>query len=224
MRFVSGTSVFPVVAVLLILSLLPIPVLAQGDPTIIVEPQTVSTYVGNTFSVDVWIRRVPSEGLALIEFKVVWDPGSLQLVNYVNHVAKNSPHWEIKTEEQVSASYLLKAQDPTIILFPNNQYALHDDMSWATLTFRCTGQGDTTIDFPVTVAPHQWGYWSDGSDSYPFDEYLNANVHQTEPIVPVGGFMEPVNKLAVFAPYVALFGVVTAIAVLIAKPRKRPEN
>jgi hypothetical protein len=36
--------------------------------------------------------------------------------------------------------------------------------------------------------------------------------------------MEPVNKLAVFAPYFALFGVVTAIAVLIAKPRKRPEN
>jgi hypothetical protein len=224
MRFVSGTSVSAVVAVLLILSLLPIPVLAQNGPTISVEPQTVSTYVGNTFSVDVWIRRVSLEGLARIEFKVVWASGSLQLVNCVNHVAQNSPHWEIKTEEQVSASYLLKAQDPTIILFPNNQYALHDDMSWATLTFRCTGQGDTTIDFPVTVAPNRWGYWSDGSDSYSFEEYLNANVHQTEPIAPVGGFMEPVNKAAVFAPYLALFGLVAAVAVVVAKSWKKPES
>lgn len=224
MRFISGTSVFPVLAVLLILSLLPIPVLAQNGPTISVEPQTVSTYVGSTFSVDVWIRRVPSSGLALIEFKVIWDPGSLQLVNYVNHVAQNSPHWEIKTEEQVSASYLLKAQDPTMPQFPNNQYALHGDMSWATLTFRCTGQGDTTIDFPVTVAPNQWGYWSDGSDSYPFDEYLNAKVHQTESIAPVGGFMEPVNKLSIIAPYVALLGLVATVAVVVAKSWKKPES
>jgi len=38
---------------------------------------------------------------------------------------------------------------------------------------------------------------------------------------PVGGFMEPVNKLNVFAPYLALLGLVAAVAVVVAKPWKR---
>jgi hypothetical protein len=38
---------------------------------------------------------------------------------------------------------------------------------------------------------------------------------------PVGGFMEPVNKLVVFAPYLALFGVIGAVAVVF---WKRPDN
>jgi Tol biopolymer transport system component len=37
---------------------------------------------------------------------------------------------------------------------------------------------------------------------------------------PVGGFMEPVNTLAVFAPYLALFGLV-ALAVVVAKQWKK---
>jgi len=41
------------------------------------------------------------------------------------------------------------------------------------------------------------------------------------PSSPVGGFMEPVNKLAVFAPYLALFGVIGAVAVVF---WKRPDN
>ncbi len=41
---------------------------------------------------------------------------------------------------------------------------------------------------------------------------------------PVGGFMEPVNKLAVFAPYLALFAAVASVAVVIVKPWKRPDN
>jgi hypothetical protein len=36
----------------------------------------------------------------------------------------------------------------------------------------------------------------------------------------VGGFMEPTNKLSVLAPYLALFGIVGAIAVIVwKKPR-----
>ena len=38
---------------------------------------------------------------------------------------------------------------------------------------------------------------------------------------PVGGFVEPVNKLAVFAPYLALFGVIGVVAVIY---WKRPDN
>jgi len=36
---------------------------------------------------------------------------------------------------------------------------------------------------------------------------------------PVGGFIEPVNRLVVFAPYLALFGVVAAVAVVVWKKR-----
>jgi len=41
---------------------------------------------------------------------------------------------------------------------------------------------------------------------------------------PVGGFMEPVDKLAVFAPYLALFGVIAAVAIVVVKPWKKREN
>jgi hypothetical protein len=40
---------------------------------------------------------------------------------------------------------------------------------------------------------------------------------------PVGGFMEPVNKLVVFAPYLALFGVMAVVVVAVA-PWKKREN
>jgi hypothetical protein len=49
------------------------------------------------------------------------------------------------------------------------------------------------------------------------------NRAEIDPIVspgaPVGGFMEPANKLAVFAPYLALLGVIGAVAVVYCKRR-----
>jgi hypothetical protein len=41
---------------------------------------------------------------------------------------------------------------------------------------------------------------------------------------PVGGLMEPVSKLAVFAPSLALFGLAAIVAVGVAKPWKKPDN
>ncbi len=41
---------------------------------------------------------------------------------------------------------------------------------------------------------------------------------------PVGGFLEPVNKLTVFAPYLALFGLVAAVAIVVVKPWKKRET
>jgi hypothetical protein len=41
---------------------------------------------------------------------------------------------------------------------------------------------------------------------------------------PVGGFMEPVNNLTVAAPYLALFGIVAAVAIVVVKPWKKREN
>jgi len=41
---------------------------------------------------------------------------------------------------------------------------------------------------------------------------------------PVGGFIEPLNKLTVFAPYLALFGLFAAVAIVVVAPRKRTGN
>lgn len=69
-------------------------------------------------------------------------------------------------------------------------------------------------------------YGSPGSwivdDTY--DYMIRAVIGSLGGAAPVGGFVEPVNKLGVFVPYVALFGVVTVVAVLIAEPWKRPGN
>ncbi len=43
------------------------------------------------------------------------------------------------------------------------------------------------------------------------------------PVTPVGGFIEPINKAAVFAPYLVLFGVLAVVVVAVA-PWKKREN
>lgn len=69
-----------------------------------------------------------------------------------------------------------------------------------------------------------------GSSLPPDTPYLNtafafrAEVEQYAPpsAAPVGGFVEPTNKLAVFTPYLAVFGIVGAAVAIIVW--KRPEN
>ncbi len=43
------------------------------------------------------------------------------------------------------------------------------------------------------------------------------------PARPVGGVVEPVNKLTLLTPYLVVFGVVAAVAVVIVTNRKRRE-
>ena len=47
---------------------------------------------------------------------------------------------------------------------------------------------------------------------------------EVDPAGPVGGVVMPANTLAVFAPYLALFGLVVTVAVVVAAPWKKPEN
>jgi len=44
------------------------------------------------------------------------------------------------------------------------------------------------------------------------------------PSAPVGGFMEPVNKLTILTPYVAAFGIVATVAVAVAKLWKKTQD
>lgn len=45
-----------------------------------------------------------------------------------------------------------------------------------------------------------------------------------EKAAPVGGFVESVNKLDVFTPYLALLGLVAALVILAVAPWKKPDN
>jgi hypothetical protein len=56
-------------------------------------------------------------------------------------------------------------------------------------------------------------------------DYVSVTVYyDPPPTAPVGGFMEPVNRLSIIAPYVTLFGLIVAVTVVIVRPWKKPEN
>jgi hypothetical protein len=70
-----------------------------------------------------------------------------------------------------------------------------------------------------------WLFFASGEyyskEYYPVLEVLGP----PEPsVAPVGGFVESANKLAVFAPYLALLGLVAAVAVVATKPWKKTES
>lgn len=43
-------------------------------------------------------------------------------------------------------------------------------------------------------------------------------------VCPVGGYVEPMNRLVIFTPYLALFGVIAAVAAFVTAPRKKSQN
>lgn len=56
-----------------------------------------------------------------------------------------------------------------------------------------------------------------------YDYMIRAVIGSLGSAAPVGGFIEPADKLAIFAPYLALFGLV-AVAVVVAKPWKKAQD
>ena len=72
---------------------------------------------------------------------------------------------------------------------------------------------------------HKGDYWifeaseMSGTAIDPFIQVEMAPAMQ-----PVGGFIEPVNSVAIAAPYLALFGRVAAVAIVVVKPWKKRET
>jgi hypothetical protein len=65
--------------------------------------------------------------------------------------------------------------------------------------------------------------WPVGLSEYDISTYDTLDT-RSPPIAPVGGYMEPVNKLSIIAPYLALFGLAAALVYVAVKPWKKPEN
>jgi hypothetical protein len=65
------------------------------------------------------------------------------------------------------------------------------------------------------------GSWTVDSS---YDYLIRAVLDSPTGGTPVGGFVRPVNKLLVLAPYLAMFGLIGVAAVVSAKRRKNPDT
>jgi hypothetical protein len=202
-KLLSATAV--VLLVLVVASGLVLPARGAAS-TVIVEPQTVDVAVGSNFSIDISIRNVNS--MLSFHFKITWDPN---LIRYVSRTLLLQPGWSVTTEtvDGLGGTYVLQAAGGMF----------SSDASWVTLTFHCLGEGSS----PIGISPNPDSWWENPSVFTPFTVVLGGTCNQ-HPVVPVGGVMLPVNRLAVMAPYLALLGLVAAVAVVIVEPWKKPEN
>ena len=180
------------------------PALAIQPAKIIVDPRIVEAFVGQTFTVDVWIRDL-SQDMINFGFIISWDPTMMEYVSHANHVSANG--WSLAGPGEVidldNSEYWLIAEGP----------AYGEDASWTTITFRCLGEGSS----PINIVDWQ----IENEFEEPFDvEILKAAVNQN-PDATVGGVVSQINKLTVLAPYLALAGLITALStVYVIKRRK----
>jgi len=204
MKLLSATAI--VLLVLVVASGLVLPARGDGQSTIAVEPQIVDVTVGSNFSIDISIRNVDS--MLRFHFKITWDTN---LVRYVSRTLLLQQGWSVETEtvDGLGGTYVLQA---TGGMFSG-------DATWVTLTFHCLGGGSS----PIGVSPYPDSWWENPSVLIPFDVVLGGTCNQ-HPVVPVGGVVLPVNRLAVMAPYLALLGLVATVAVVIVKPWRKPET
>ncbi len=203
MKLFSATAI--VLLVLVVASGLALPARGAAS-TVAVEPQTVDVTVGSNFSIDISIRNV--QWMLGFHFKITWDP---KLFEYVSRTLLLQPGWSVVTEtvDGVGGTYVLQAAGGMF----------SSDASWVTLTFHCLGPGSS----PIGISPYPDSWWDNPSTTPPFDVVLGGTCNQ-HPVVPVGGVILSVNRLAVMAPYLALFGMVAIVAVVVAAPWKKRED
>jgi len=181
--------------------------LSIEDP--ITHLNTLNVAVGSSFSVDIWIRNLPTE-MVSFSFDLDWDPALMQY----DHSVGNAPSgWEVDVDDAGSlhvAGHILYDQGQPI----GQPYG--DDRMWLSVYFRCLKSGVGTIEISGSS-------WMDyvGGFTLSFDSVLSATVSQTGGSTPnpyhyVGGELFTANKLAVLSPYLALIAVV-AVASIVAK-------
>ena len=169
-----------------------------GSATLIVPPQEVSAQ---------------QSGATLVVKKVV--EGSPPPSDWVFDLGLNVPPYSStitidRTGGETTIVFTVTQVGVTIVERTKTNYVAYVSYDWLTTltqthvafvgTGRLIDQRDT-----VTVA------------------FINQNTFTTS-AEPVGGFVEPVNKLAVFTPSLALFAVMMAIVVFAAMNRKTPES
>jgi hypothetical protein len=94
----------------------------------------------------------------------------------------------------------------------------------------------STYVVELTEAKSTFGWYAFEGNVYPNGRVISNNnffddidftfrtYAPSHPTEPVGGVVEPVNKLAIVTPYFALFGLVVAVTVVAVAPWKKPDN
>jgi hypothetical protein len=162
-----------------------------------VPVNTLNIPVGNTFSVDIWIRNIPSNGLQSFYFVVSWNQTMMELESYQRAPNPNWETWNVGTYGWYIDFYG----------WTSNDY-ITNDMIYLTLTFRCLSQGSSQVRI------HDGYLHIDGQENIlPPDFDVTCNQYKSNP---VGGINAPTEKLTILTPYIALVGLIGTISSIFA--------
>jgi len=178
---------------------------------ITIEPSSLTVYVCTEFTVEIWVRGIPTDYYMIgFDFRVEWDPTAME---YRYHTTKDHGwgHGYGLSKDMGFLFFTYPAiEDPG--------HAISVDDVWLTITFHCLREGTSIIIVKSVDTVWLW----DGETTVGVDfPYYGCTVTQFPPR-PVGGVLVPAEKLTVLAPYLALIGLVGAVtaAVIVKKRRK----
>jgi hypothetical protein len=183
-----------------------------------VPVNTLNIPVGSTFTVDVWIRNTPSIGLEGFLLIVFWNPTMMELTSYQQAPnTKSWGQWDVAVQTVGTANIHLQGGNS------GGNY-ITSDMIYLTLTFRCLSQGSSEM----SMGDGYLDIVGQEQNVLPLDFHVTCNQlsrASSNPYHYVGGKVFSANKLAVLAPYLALFGVIgfttTIAATLIVKTKRK---
>jgi hypothetical protein len=178
-----------------------LPVEAQAD-TLYVESdgsRIIEVNVSTEFTIEIWIRDL-SASATVMYFTIVYDPDSMEVVGG----ATTPPDgWGAGTSNP----------GPGQIAYIASGAANQSNLSWYSLTFHCTAEGNTPINVIDAV-------YTDASGGNRTLNVLKASVNQVTP-PPVGGVTVPINDFTVLAPYIVLAGLITVVSAVYVVTRRK---
>ncbi len=158
---------------------------------------SITVNFNNNFDVEFWIRDL-SHQMVDLTFTISWDPNKMEVVGGVT--SPPAP-WGMGTKDL----------GPGLIqVLTGGVTPFQGDKLLYTLTLRCIDNGVSTINV-IDASYHD-------PPGVPYNlNIVSATVNQQRPVV--GGVVSPVNKSLMLAPYLALVGLVAAVAAVVVRRR-----
>jgi len=189
----------------------------EANPDLVIDPDEINVSVSSTFTIDIWIKNIPSGFVMLFfDFQVSWESSMMELTSH-NFLADENG-WSINADNALANNYFCAASGAD----------WSSDSKWLTLTFHCLAEGSSTIQAAGSGSDSVVLWDGNEATETGFDsDAITCNQRRPVPPTPyhyVGGELFTANKLAVLSPYLALIGIVTTVAILIAAPWKKTDE
>ena len=189
-------------------------------PDLVISPHGISVAVGSAFTIDIWIKNIPSGYvMSAFEFMVFFDGAMTELVDHDNLADTPGRNWDANLDVAYGSPYHTYACSADA---GGAAYNWGTDAKWATLTFQCQAEGSSIITALDEETVYLVNVQTGQASSMNFDnDQITVNQHPPAPPVPthVGGEVFSANKLAVLSPYLALISVVAVAAVVVKRRR-----